>query len=648
MSLIHYRYDIDGLRALAVIPVVLFHLNANWIPGGYVGVDIFFVISGFLITSILLKDLKNQSFSFRNFWIRRIKRIVPAMTMMISISIGIGGLILLGSEWKLLAKQAVSAALSFANIFMWQNTQNYWGSDAENLPLLHTWSLSIEEQFYLLFPIGLFLLYRCGRKWVSPILAIIFLASLALCIWGTYNRASASFYLLPTRAWELLAGCLLAVYIHEKRETAPVSLTASKVCSNLGIVILLVAFFAMDDSHFPGFKAIFPVLGSTLIIFGGHDRNADSLAKRLLSFPAICYIGRISYSLYLWHWPLIVFARDLNLYNPWLIFTASMITAIGSYHWVESPTRRIKDAQVFRRITMPAVLLLITMISLPFFIKSGEIPFNTPNFRSELNILKYRGETTDPNILHNKNNSGFQGDIKTGLWPKDESIKDVDVLVLGDSHSTMWMPAIIEACKQNDLIPAYYGAGAATSPFWVAEESDPEEYYFIKWTPDTRREFDEYRQRFIEQNKPQIIVICARWDWYIRWTKEKLFQHLDQLRNIAPKTKILIIGQPPVLPFGGFSEYNSIRIPPFGKILEPLSSQKNRQLINHRLQDYCTTTDNFYYFETEPFYKKNETLALLEGKTMFYFDDDHLSIDGAMRIADKLGSIAVFTDTKPK
>ena len=213
-----YRAEIDGLRAVAVIPVVLFHINNDLLPGGYIGVDIFFVISGFLITSIILDEYKRGVFSFPSFWLRRIRRILPVLTAMVLSTLAVGAYITHAPSKNDIGAQGLASLLSYANISHWIIAGNYWGPAAERSPFLHAWSLSIEEQFYLLFPLLLFIALKYFHKWVALVFSILTLSSIMLFFIGTQTHPSATFYLLPTRAWELGVGVLLAVASFRNRK----------------------------------------------------------------------------------------------------------------------------------------------------------------------------------------------------------------------------------------------------------------------------------------------------------------------------------------------------------------------------------------------------------------------------------------------
>lgn len=335
-----YRADIDGLRAVAVGSVVLFHAGIPPFSGGFVGVDVFFVISGYLITSILRRDLEEGSFSFADFYDRRIRRIFPALFLVLAVTTVLAALVLLPSDMRTYAQSLIPAALFYANIFF-LNLLSYFGPTAEETPLLHLWSLAVEEQFYIIFPLLLFGLMRIGGRRVA-LLALTAIAGLSLAH-AQMSLASAhdvAFYLLSSRAWELLAGALLALMVVPRLPGR-----VADAIALAGVLAIVIPVFAYDrNTPFPGFGALPPVLGAAAVIFAGAAAHGGIVA-RLLALRGFVAVGRISYSLYLWHWPLLVLAfiyrgRDLtHLQAGGVVLLAVALSAL-SLRYVETPLRR--------------------------------------------------------------------------------------------------------------------------------------------------------------------------------------------------------------------------------------------------------------------------------------------------------------------
>ena len=339
-----------GCARLRCFLFFFFHTGFRAFPGGYLGVDVFFVISGYLMCALIWSDVQNSGFSLRGFYERRARRILPALLFVIMFWLAVSCILV---PPKLLADAGFSTWTSIAfsaNIAFWIKTLNYFDGRAEWNPFLHTWSLSVEEQFYLLFP--LFLTVTAGIGSFAGVLAGIWVATLGsflLSVWAVANAPTASFYLLPTRAWELLLGASLAMF-HFTPENFKQSYCSGILRNSFGLIgislIVGCVLFYDRETPFPGMGALLPCLGAILIIHGG--KRGDEPAARILSLSYVTFIGMISYSLYLWHWPIIVFAKNYELFgNSSYVQTAailagSFIGAYASWRWVEQPVRRKK------------------------------------------------------------------------------------------------------------------------------------------------------------------------------------------------------------------------------------------------------------------------------------------------------------------
>ena len=333
---IQYRPEIDGLRAVAVIPVILFHAGFSTFGGGYVGVDVFFVISGYLITSIILRELERGTFTFAKFYERRARRILPALYLMMLCCLPFAWMWMLPKEFKDFAASLQSVVLFVSNIAFWAQS-GYFATAAELKPLLHTWSLAVEEQFYLLFPVALLFLWRHGRRKVALWLALAGLASLLLSEFLARAFPNFNFFWLPPRIWELMAGALCAfARIGRNR-------LRDNLLSLAGLAAILAAVFAFDrNTPMPSLYGVLPVGGACLILAFG---VAGTATARLLSLPAVVGVGLISYSAYLWHQPLLAFARIRILTEPSPLTMAALVAATFPLAWlswrfVETPFRK--------------------------------------------------------------------------------------------------------------------------------------------------------------------------------------------------------------------------------------------------------------------------------------------------------------------
>lgn len=369
---IAYRPDIDGLRALAVVPVVLFHAFPNLLPGGFVGVDIFFVISGYLITSILLKDMQAGEYSLSRFYARRVRRIFPALSVVLLFCLILGWVVLTAIEYRQLAKHVMGGAGFVANILLWKEV-GYFDTAADTKPLLHLWSLGIEEQFYIIWPLLLYFIFK--RSWpVGKVLIGLGVLSFVLNVARVGTDPTATFYSPLSRSWELALGALLAyLAIQPQHWWSRLVERHASVLSLGGIVLLILGFIVIDSGKaFPGWWALVPALGTVLMIAAG---SQTWLNRYILSNPVLVGIGLISFPLYLWHWPLLSFARIIYSETPPLearliLVVISVLLAWLTYQWLEKPIRRAVSKRVLM-IALIGVMLGITLAGLVVYKTKG-------------------------------------------------------------------------------------------------------------------------------------------------------------------------------------------------------------------------------------------------------------------------------------
>ena len=344
MTQLSYRPDIDGLRAVAVMSVLLYHFGiVGALSGGFTGVDIFFVISGFLITSLIVSDLRAGGFSLLAFYERRIRRIFPAMLVVLAVSLVAGYFFLLPGDYTSLGDSAAFSAASLANWYFLQNT-GYFDRTADLLPLLHMWSLSVEEQFYLVWPPLLAAFFFIARKEaavIAALVAAVVIGGLWLSVQRTGTDPKSAFFLAHLRAWELALGALL-VFLPPLRKS--VSRWKNELPTIIGVAVIAISVLTLSREHlFPGLNAVPACVGAALIIW---PRASDTLVGQMLSVPAVRFIGLISYSLYLWHWPVLVFYRHYasgaapTLLVATALAAASIVLAYFSWRFIEQPARR--------------------------------------------------------------------------------------------------------------------------------------------------------------------------------------------------------------------------------------------------------------------------------------------------------------------
>ena len=350
-----YRAEIDGLRALAVLPVILFHAGFELFSGGFVGVDVFFVISGYLITTILIEDIENERFSIVNFYERRARRILPALTVILLVSTLISYFILYPSDFEEYSKSLLSVVFFVSNIFFWSES-DYFATASELKPLLHTWSLAVEEQYYVLFPIFLILVWRFGKNRVFWMIVVMAAISLLLSEWGWRNHATANFYLAPTRAWELLAGSIAAFVVQKQ------GVQKNNLLATVGLAAIIFSIFFYDETTpFPSMYALVPVLGTVCLVLYA---DKATFAAKLLSTKGFVGVGLISYSAYLWHQPLMALYRrkvgiELHPIESLSIICLVFLLSVLTWKYVEKPFRK-------REIVNRKVIFLSSITSLVF------------------------------------------------------------------------------------------------------------------------------------------------------------------------------------------------------------------------------------------------------------------------------------------
>jgi peptidoglycan/LPS O-acetylase OafA/YrhL len=350
LTSLNYRRDIDGLRAVAVLLVLVFHFELLPIgEAGFIGVDVFFVISGFLITSIVWRQLESKTFSFSDFYAARVRRLAPALVVTLTGVFAYGVWRLTPTELSELSRQIAAAQFYFSNIFYWQNV-HYFGLQSESVALLHTWSLAVEEQFYLVYPAALVLLHRWSRKWFWHIIALMGVLSFGLNLAFVGAKPMATFYLLPSRAWELILGAMLAA----PALRMPSSRTFNEGLGVTGALLILAAvLFYREGMGLPGWFATLPALGGVCLILAGADVRTST--SRLLSTGPMVFVGKVSYVAYLVHWPLHVFAQrqwgeSYGLSLRWLMFLLSIGLAWAIWRWIEAPVRERRFFQGNRSV----------------------------------------------------------------------------------------------------------------------------------------------------------------------------------------------------------------------------------------------------------------------------------------------------------
>ncbi|MGO4247968.1 acyltransferase family protein [Paenarthrobacter sp. RAF54_2] len=468
-----FRSDIAGLRTIAIVSVVLVHAGVSWIPGGFVGVDVFFVISGFLITGQLLRENEATGrINLPEFWARRARRLFPALAFVALTVLAVSPFIFSPLELKELASQAGAAVLSVSNVLFAFQAADYFGHEVQESPFLHTWSLGVEEQFYLALPL-LFLLISWAARQLRWSMRLVALLSLASCLAVSFAASAAltpehpfwAFYTIPTRAWEFAAGGILAVVIGAVNLSRT---TAAVVASTGAAAIVVSCLFIGANQPFPGVVAALPAAGALLVILGGSTPNRMS---SLFGTKLMVWTGERSYSWYLWHWPAVVLVTvSFDVHSVWLGLAASAL-ALGLAHvtflWVESPIRVSKALRASNRATYTAmsVGLVVCVLASAGIYASGSLASTTVENRTWLAVREQGAPQACPERRH--------ADSGIAYCVSGSTDAAKTVMVIGDSHAAQWVPTLarvgaengfrlviraLDACPAADLTVLAHGA----------------------------------------------------------------------------------------------------------------------------------------------------------------------------------------------
>ena len=627
-----YRPDIDGLRAIAVIGVLLFHADLG-VSGGYVGVDVFFVISGFLITGLILKELRDKSFSVLGFWERRVRRIVPALFVVTLATVLLGYVFLLPAEYKMLGSSVLWLSVISSNLFFWKNTNSYFGGASEEMPLLHTWSLSLEEQFYLIVPFVLLVLFRVGKsRSIFWIICSFVILSCGLSIYGMADHGSATFYLLPTRAWELGSGSLVAFAVPIR------SVRIRTMMQWVGMICVLIPFFIYDRSTiFPGMAAVPPVAGTAILIWAGmgeaHKTNSLQI-QRALSMKPLVWIGLLSYSLYLWHWPLLAFNEYLVIWKDSVpvkvfILLSALLLSYFSWKFVEQPirSRRMFGSKRSVFIFSSVAFSLLLICSSLLISKEGMTGRYTEDFLnytdsglSEDSFFDYGKASKE--FPENKSSLGIEG-------------KEPIFFLWGDSHG-MALARAIDAAAKESSIAGESAVKTSTLPVlsWVTSK-------------ESQVHYNESVLKYLEGKKQRQsighVILVGRWWLASNQSYEnessfeiRLINTIDRIKGLG--YSVSLVRQVPQWT----DHWQTPSSFPFQ--LEKFSWEyKEMTLSEEELEKrFAQQNQMFSKIEKVPGVRIIDPLPLLKGPDGFYhirdeggwiyYDDDHLSGYGAMKL----------------
>jgi peptidoglycan/LPS O-acetylase OafA/YrhL len=527
---ISYRSEIDGLRALAVLPVVAFHAGIQGLSGGYVGVDVFFVISGFLITRILWREMQDGAFTFRAFYFRRAKRILPALYAVLAATLVAGYLLLTPADLRTLSESALSVLGFVSNFYFWTQS-GYFGPTAEQLPLLHTWSVSVEEQFYIVFPVLLLAIHRLAGRYalivVGTLLALAFVGS----AWMTAHHPMASFYLLHTRAWELLLGAALAL-MPAQHKTSPLIAAPAFL---IGIAMIVSAIVVFDaDTRTPGLPAALPCAGAALTIWAGTNAGYTRL---LLANPLMIGIGRISYSMYLWHWPLLIFMPpelgERGEFSPVVLagyFAALFMVSALSYVLIEQPFRRGLEIKVPLKPLLWGTAAVALLAASAASALTGGFPSRLGPLHQQLAGYAEYGKTRAldaQNCFVPSSDAGYAAYVAQS--EKCLAGSSPSVFLWGDSVAAFQAPGFRRLAEPQSISlkqAAMSSCRPSLSPT----------------TDEACTKFNGLALSLIEREQPTVVLLSARWNMSADYNLEQLPLLASELT--ARGHRVVILGPP--------------------------------------------------------------------------------------------------------
>ena len=628
-----YRPDIDGLRALAVLFVLFFHFDLG-VEGGFIGVDIFFVISGYLITGIILNAQENDNFCLKDFWIRRLRRILPASTFVVITTLLAGFFLLIPDDYVKLAQSVKWQQLMLANVYFWRNA-NYFDGAAELKPLLHTWSLSVEEQFYLFLPF--FLVFtKKTRKVALYIFKTVFVISFLLSMWGVRHSQMATFYLLPTRCWELLLGALLAF---RHTQTYLKSRNKCEILSVVGLIsILYTTFFYTTSTLFPAEGALFPCLGAALLIEA--NRYQQTKLGKFLSYKPLVFIGLISYSLYLWHWPIIAysnywFGTEFSL--PFKLVSLALCSILATLTWkyVETPFRTKKGFDSAKSMTFaPAITSLLGILLCTSVIEHNNgFPGRLPESLNTIVSLNSSKKAPYNHLIKPEEKKPYS------IGRTDLPDNPISFFLWGDSHGLAIAKMLDRVAGELD-IRGQYAISLATTPLLDTWKYSGEYPKNLRWNSAVCD--------YIIDNKIPCVILVSRWSHSFSGMTSYKHKEISEKPEAAlelglrttfnklssAKTKVIFVKQVPEQPYDR-PDLILLRSKLFGSDIPPTITleeyQDSQAIVNKILDKVLTDFPEVTVIDpSQHCFDENKDLIFSNSEATYYRDDDHLLADGAM------------------
>ncbi len=613
----NYRADIDGLRSLAILPVLLFHAGIPGFSGGYVGVDVFFVISGFLITRIIRDDLAKGQFSLTNFYERRVRRIFPALAAMLLGSAIAAGLFLLPEDLLGFSRSLLGALFSVSNIYFFRTT-SYFTADSTAQPLLHTWSLGVEEQFYLALPVFMLLVWRLRPTWLGTSIWLLLLLSLALSVIGMRLASGFTFFMLPTRAWELLAGALISLGL----VPALRNYAWRTGLSLLGLTLILVPVFVYSrNTPFPGLAALPPVLGTCLLLHVA----PGTIIGRLLQVRVLVFIGLISYSLYLWHWPILMLYQyrtgvGLEGWTGPALLILAFVLAVASWRWIEQPFRRTQAKSRTIWIGAAAVLSIVSATGLVGILGNGLPQRFSPDAMRLANAAQDHSSKRQQCLA-----------VPDGLSALDRNCllagtEEAKIAVWSDSHGVELADALAENGASIQLI---------------ATSNCPPALHFTPTARPLCAAQNDASLSYLDRSDIGTVILAARYgngDYPDIDTLSAGIEATVRALSEAGKA-VVLVGATPEPGFNvprrlALALTDGVAVDTL-RISQPQLAKANAA--NHILTEIAARTGATLFLPSEQLC--NPDCRLYEQGKSLYFDDNHLSLAGARLLAPALASL---------
>ena len=625
----NFRYDINGLRAIAVIPVMLFHFNQNWMPGGFIGVDVFFVISGFLMTGIIFKGFNNNTFSLLKFYVARANRIIPALTALCLFMLIFGWFFLTPHDYQALGKHVAGSMSFLSNVVYWKES-GYFDLASHEKWLLHTWSLSVEWQFYIIYPVVLFVLKQfLSIQNLKRILILGAVLGFIVCIIGTLSRPNLAYYLLPTRAWVMMFGGVAYLY--------PVTLKEGykKTLEVLGLSLVCLSYILVSkEISWPGYVALIPVLGVYLIIIANRQ---DSFITNNLIFQ---YIGKWSYSIYLWHWPIVVYLYIYHQNSYHLLgMMLSIIAGYLSYTFIE--TIKFNSFTEWKKVFLIKPFYMVVCVSLMGFMvfKFTSDLFQIPTNLYNAMIVDYR---TD-------NNSVFTWK-KIKELDKRNDFKNVDnkVLIIGDSQSGDFINAIYSGRLNNDVDVVARIVRAACEVFLV-EDKDLKKSFDSNENIKSGLISKEQCQSQINRldsdpllTEASIIIISMYWK---DSNMPLIIKSIENIRSKNKTAKIFVIGNKsfekaiPDLLYEAYKKRTDIGEYAFRRI----NGSNASSLVQNKIFEEQQIKIGYYFVNmTKLLCDNNKCKIINQNNEPFYYDKVHTTRTGAKYIGEMIRTMQIL------